>query len=74
MRVRRHDTAIRKLQGGQLGAGCIQFEQMLNDNLPIIDKWTILDTGSTDETIDIINRVLVGKKNGNLYQAYKINE
>ena len=50
-----------------------QFEQMLNDNLPIIDKWTILDTGSTDETIDIINRVLVGKKNGNLYQEPFIN-
>ena len=39
-----------------------QFEQMLLDNLPIFDRWTILDTGSTDETIDIINRVLIGKK------------
>jgi hypothetical protein len=50
-----------------------QFEQMLIDNLHIIDKWTILDTGSTDETIDIINRVLVGKKEGNLYQEPFIN-
>lgn len=50
-----------------------QFEKMLIDNLPIIDKWTILDTGSTDETIDIIKRVLVGKKDGKLYQEPFIN-
>ncbi len=50
-----------------------QFEQMLIDNLHVIDKWTILDTGSTDETIDIIKRVLVGKKNGQLYQEPFIN-
>ena len=47
--------------------GGIQFEEMLTKNLPIIDCWTILDTGSTDSTIDIINRVLVGKKKGQLY-------
>jgi len=50
-----------------------QFEKMLIDNLPIIDRWTILDTGSTDDTIDIINRVLVGKKDGELYQEPFIN-
>ena len=50
-----------------------QFEQMLIDNLSIIDRWTILDTGSTDDTINIINNVLVGKKNGNLYQEPFIN-
>jgi tetratricopeptide (TPR) repeat protein len=50
-----------------------QFEQMLTDNLPIIDRWTILDTGSTDNTINIINKVLVGKKHGNLYQEPFIN-
>ena len=50
-----------------------QFEQMLIDNLQIIDKWTILDTGSTDETINIIKRVLVGKKEGNLYEEPFIN-
>jgi hypothetical protein len=50
-----------------------QFETMLKDNLPIIDRWTILDTGSTDETIDIINRVLVGKKKGQLFQEPFIN-
>jgi hypothetical protein len=50
-----------------------QFEETLKDNLHIIDRWTILDTGSTDETIDIINRVLVGKKKGKLYQEPFIN-
>jgi tetratricopeptide (TPR) repeat protein/predicted O-methyltransferase YrrM len=50
-----------------------QFEQMLLDNISFFDRWTILDTGSTDETIDTINRVLVGKKKGNLYQEPFIN-
>jgi tetratricopeptide (TPR) repeat protein len=50
-----------------------QFEKMLIDNLPIIDKWTILDTGSTDETINIIKRLLLGKKDGKLYQEPFIN-
>jgi hypothetical protein len=39
-----------------------QFEEMLTANLNLIDSWTILDTGSTDNTIEIINNVLVGKK------------
>lgn len=50
-----------------------QFEEMLIQNLPIVDRWTILDTGSTDETLDIINRVLIGKKKGTLYQEPFIN-
>ena len=50
-----------------------QFEQMLLDNINYFDKWTILDTGSTDETIDIVNRTLVGKKYGNLYCEPFIN-
>jgi hypothetical protein len=50
-----------------------QFESMLTDNLDIIDRWTILDTGSTDETINIINKVLVGKKKGKLYQEPFLN-
>lgn len=53
--------------------GGSQFEQMLNDNIEYFDQWTILDTGSTDNTIDIINSVLVGKKKGNLYQEPFIN-
>ena len=50
-----------------------QFETMLQANLHLIDKWTILDTGSTDGTIDVINKVLVGKKKGNLFQEPFIN-
>ena len=50
-----------------------QFENMLIKNMPIIDCWTILDTGSTDNTIEIINRVLVGKKKGQLYCEPFIN-
>ena len=50
-----------------------QFKQMLLDNFAIFDRWTILDTGSTDETIDTINSILVGKKKGNLYQEPFIN-
>ena len=50
-----------------------QFESMLKDNFDMIDRWTILDTGSTDDTIDIIKRVLVGKKKGELYQEPFIN-
>jgi len=50
-----------------------QFENMLINNLKYIDQWTILDTGSTDGTIEIINKVLVGKKKGKLYQEPFIN-
>ena len=50
-----------------------QFENMLKSNMHLIDRWTILDTGSTDETIEIINRVLVGKKKGELFQEQFIN-
>lgn len=45
-----------------------QFEEMLLKNLHIIDRWTILDTGSTDKTIEIINKMLIGNKKGKLYQ------
>uniref|UniRef100_A0A6C0EQN5 Uncharacterized protein n=1 Tax=viral metagenome TaxID=1070528 RepID=A0A6C0EQN5_9ZZZZ len=50
-----------------------QFEEVLKDNLHLIDRWTILDTGSTDETVDIINKVLVGKKEGELFKEPFIN-
>ena len=53
--------------GGEL------FKEMLKQNIDIIDRWTILDTGSTDGTIDVINRILVGKKKGELYQEPFIN-
>lgn len=48
------------------------FEQVLKENLQIIDRWTILDTGSTDETVSIIKKVLIGKK-GELYEEPFIN-
>ena len=48
------------------------FRDVLTKNLPYIDRWTILDTGSTDNTIDIIKEVLKNKK-GNLYQENFIN-
>lgn len=53
--------------GGEL------FEQMLLKNIHLIDRWTILDTGSTDDTIACINRLLVGKKKGTLYEEPFIN-
>lgn len=49
------------------------FERILRENMNIIDRWTILDTGSTDETLEIIERVLVGKKEGGLYREPFIN-
>lgn len=48
------------------------FEQVLTDNLPIIDRWTVLDTGSTDGTQDIVRRVLRDKK-GQLIEEPFIN-
>ena len=53
--------------------GGTQFERMLNDNIHLIDRWTILDTGSTDNTIETIHETLVGKKRGHLYQEPFIN-
>lgn len=44
------------------------FRGVLESIVPHIDRWTILDTGSTDGTIDIINQVLVPKVRGELYR------
>lgn len=49
-----------------------EFRDMLSKNLKYIDRWTILDTGSTDNTVSIINEVL-GEVPGNLYQEPFIN-
>ena len=43
------------------------FEKVLTDNLHVIDRWCILDTGSTDGTQEVIKRVLKDKK-GELYE------
>jgi len=50
-----------------------QLEEMLNENMCHFDEWTIVDTGSTDDTIAIIERVLVGKKRGKLYHRPFVN-
>lgn len=44
-----------------------QLEDMLLCSLPFIDRWTIIDTGSNDETVDIVNKVLASKR-GKLHQ------
>lgn len=43
------------------------FRDILEKNLQYIDEWTILDTGSTDNTVEIIKDVLKTKK-GTLYE------
>lgn len=48
------------------------FREVLTQNLPYVDRWTILDTGSTDNTIAIIQEVM-SVKPGNLYQEPFIN-
>ena len=48
------------------------LEQVLTDNLGLIDRWCILDTGSTDGTQDIIKRVLKDKR-GTLYEEPFVN-
>ena len=74
------DTQTNKLNYDNLMNLCIMvknggelFEKMLETNINIIDRWTILDTGSTDGTIETINRLLVGKKKGQLYEEPFIN-
>lgn len=48
------------------------FRNILTRNLPYIDRYTILDTGSTDNTINIIREVLKNKR-GELYEEPFIN-
>jgi predicted O-methyltransferase YrrM/glycosyltransferase involved in cell wall biosynthesis/tetratricopeptide (TPR) repeat protein len=48
------------------------MEKVLKENMQYFDRWTILDTGSTDGTQDVIRRVLANKK-GNLYEEEFIN-
>ena len=49
-----------------------EFVSMLESNLPFIDRWTILDTGSTDNTVDNVCRIMACKP-GNLYQEPFVN-
>ena len=48
------------------------FRDILTQNLPFMDRYTILDTGSTDNTVSIIKEVLAGKR-GELYEEPFIN-
>lgn len=49
-----------------------EFVSMLESNLPFIDRWTILDTGSTDNTVANVRRIMADKS-GSLYQEPFIN-
>jgi predicted O-methyltransferase YrrM len=48
------------------------FEKVLTENLDVIDRWTVLDTGSTDGTQDVVKRILSNKKGG-LYEEPFLN-
>ncbi len=49
-----------------------KFKEILKNNAKYIDRYTILDTGSNDNTINIIKEVLAHKK-GSIYQEPFIN-
>jgi tetratricopeptide (TPR) repeat protein len=49
-----------------------EFVRMLESNLPFIDRWTILDTGSTDNTVANVRRIMANKP-GSLYQEAFVN-
>lgn len=49
-----------------------EFRNILTRNLPYVDRWTILDTGSTDNTVEIVKEVFKNKR-GNLYEESFIN-
>ena len=44
------------------------FGKILEQNIPHIDRWTILDTGSTDNTIQTIQDVLAPRVRGQLFE------
>lgn len=48
------------------------FRDVLTQNLPYMDRYTILDTGSTDNTVQIAKEVLAGKR-GEIYEEPFIN-
>ena len=48
------------------------FRDVLTQNLPYFDRWTVLDTGSTDNTVEIVKDVFKNKR-GNLYEEPFIN-
>ena len=48
------------------------FADVLRENLKYVDEYTILDTGSTDNTVEIMREVLKGKR-GKIYEEPFIN-
>ena len=48
------------------------FVEVLRENLKYVDEYTILDTGSTDNTVEIMREVLKGKR-GKIYEEPFIN-
>lgn len=49
------------------------FKTVLESYIPYIDRWTILDTGSTDNTVQIIKNTLGKRVRGELFQEPFIN-
>ena len=49
------------------------FKNVLEHNIPHIDRLTILDTGSTDNTVNIVKELLATKVRGELYEEPFIN-
>jgi len=49
------------------------IRKIIKVNIPFIDRWTILDTGSTDNTIQIIKEELNDKVKGELFEEPFIN-
>ena len=43
------------------------FQEMILHNRTIVDHWTIVDTGSTDDTIQIIEKEIIEQQKGTLF-------
>lgn len=53
--------------------GGTQFENTLIKNRNLCDRWTVLDTGSTDQSVEVVHNTLVGKRRGDIYEEPFIN-
>lgn len=49
------------------------FKNVLEENIPFVDRLTVLDTGSTDNTISIVEEILKTKIRGNIHREPFIN-
>ena len=49
------------------------FKNVLESNIPHVDRLTVLDTGSTDNTVSIVKEILSTKIRGELYEEPFIN-